>query len=124
MVARPEVAPPRSGLAPATALLAGAAVALTLGVYARVHSPALKPLFLAGFSGMLQMKTWFATAALLLVLVQVVSALWMWGRLPGAGAAPGWLGPVHRWSGSGALLPSPPAGAPLHLAPRPGGTPP
>src|SRR3954453_6063680 len=98
MVARPEVAPPRSGLALATALLAGAAVALTLGVYARGHSPALKPLFLAGFSGMLQMKTWFATAALVLVLVQVVSALWMWGRLPGAGAAPGGRGPLPRWT--------------------------
>ena len=104
MVARPEVAPPRSGFALATALLAGAAVALTVGIYARVHSPALKPLFLAGFSGMLQMKTWFATAALLLVVVQVVSALWMWGRLPGAGAAPAWLGPVHRWSGTVAFV--------------------
>ena len=39
-----------------------------------------------GFSGMLQMKTWLATAALLvLVVVQVLTALWMWGRLPGAG---------------------------------------
>jgi hypothetical protein len=104
MVARPQVAPPRSGPALAVALLAGAAVALTLGIYARVHSPALKPLFTAGFSGMLQMKTWFATAAVLLVLVQGASALWMWGRLPGAGAAPGWLSPVHRWSGTVAFV--------------------
>jgi hypothetical protein len=100
MVARPAVAPSRSRLALAIALLAGAAVALSLGIYARLHTPALKPLFLAGFSGMLQMKTWFATVALLLVLVQLVSALWMWGRLPGAGPAPGWLSPVHRWSGA------------------------
>jgi hypothetical protein len=104
MVARPDVAPPRSRLVLTAALLTGAAVALTIGTYARVHSPALRPLFLVGFSGMLQMKTWFATAALLLVVVQVVSALWMWGRLPGAGPAPGWLSPVHRWSGAAAFV--------------------
>ncbi|PZS32570.1 MAG: hypothetical protein DLM58_09560 [Pseudonocardiales bacterium] len=86
------------------ALLAGAAVAITLGVYAKVHDPALKPLFLLGFSGMLQMKSWLATAALVLVLAQVTSALWMWGRLPGAGDAPAWITPVHRWSGSIAFV--------------------
>jgi Family of unknown function (DUF6529) len=102
MAASPDVPrfPARTGPALAAVLLIGAAVALTLGLYARLHSPALKPLFLAGFSGMLQMKTWFATAALLLVLAQLVSALWIWGRLPGVGAPPGWLPGVHRWSGA------------------------
>ncbi|MFN2518761.1 MAG: DUF6529 family protein [Jatrophihabitantaceae bacterium] len=88
----------RFGLA--TALLLGTAVAIALGAYAKVHQPALRPLFLVGFSGMLQLKTWLATAALALVLAQLTSALWMWGRLPGAGAAPGWVPAVHRWSGS------------------------
>jgi hypothetical protein len=86
------------------AVLAGAAVAVTIGVYGKVHDPALKPLFLLGFSGMLQMKTWLATIVLACVLVQVTSALWMWGRLPGAGPAPAWLTPVHRWSGSVAFV--------------------
>src|SRR4051794_22466919 len=104
MVARPEVAPSRSRLALATALLAGAAVTLTIALYARLHSPALKPLFLAGFSGMLQMKTWFATAALLLALFQLASALWMWGRLPGTRTTPAWLPAAHRWSGSLAFV--------------------
>ena len=36
-------------------LLAGAGVAVALGVYAKVHSPAGRPLFTLGFSGMLQM---------------------------------------------------------------------
>ena len=90
----------RHALAAPAALLAGAAVAVSVGVYARVHDPALKPLYLFGFSGMLQMKTWFTTAALALVLVQVGSALWMWGRLPGAGRAPAWVAPLHRWSGA------------------------
>ncbi|MGI8870880.1 MAG: DUF6529 family protein [Mycobacteriales bacterium] len=39
-------------------LLVGAAVAVALGVYAKVHSPAGRPLFTCGFSGMLQMKAW------------------------------------------------------------------
>ena len=92
--------------APALALtlLAGAAVALTIGIYARVHDPALRPLFLVGFSGMLQLKAWLASLALLLVVVQVTTALWMWGRLPGAGRAPPWLPTAHRWSGSVAFL--------------------
>jgi hypothetical protein len=80
--------------------LVGAAVALSLGLYARLHAPARKPIFLLGFSGMLQMKAWVSTAALLFVLAQLVTALWMWGRLPGQPAAPGWLPSLHRWSGS------------------------
>jgi hypothetical protein len=94
----------RGRLAFGAALLLGAAVAVTIGVYAKVHDPALKPLFLAGFSGMLQMKTWLATVALVFVLVQLITALWMWGRLPGAGSAPEWITPAHRWSGSLAFV--------------------
>jgi hypothetical protein len=53
---------------------------------------------------MLQMKTWVATLVLLLVVVQLLSALWMWGRLPGGGAAPSWVVPVHRYSGAVAFV--------------------
>ena len=97
---------PARPAAPALAgvLLLGAAVAVGLGVYAKVHQPALRPLFLVGFSGMLQMKTWLATAVLLLVVAQVLTASWMWGRLPGAGAAPRWLAGVHRWTGTAAFV--------------------
>ena len=70
--------------------LAGAGVAVALGVYAKVHSPAGRPLFTLGFSGMLQMKAWLSTAAVALLVVQLVTALWMWGRLPGVRAAPPW----------------------------------
>ena len=105
MVVEPAtVAPPRSRPVLALALLAGSAVAVSIGIYAKVHTPAARPLFLLGFSGMLQLKAWLATLALALVVVQVVSALWMWGRLPGAGPAPSWLGNVHRWSGSVAFV--------------------
>ena len=100
MVATPVVRPPRSRPGFALVLLAGAGVAVVVGVYARVHHPAARPLFLLGFSGMLQLKAWLATAALVLVVVQVVTALWIWGRLPGAGRPPTWLPGAHRWSGS------------------------
>jgi hypothetical protein len=95
---------PRGRLALGGVLLLGCAVAVALGIYAHEHTPKPKPLFLAGFSGALQFKTWFATAALLFVLGQLLTALWMWGRLPGAGEAPRWVSPVHRWSGAIAFV--------------------
>jgi hypothetical protein len=104
MAARPITSAPRSGNAVALALLAGTAVALAIGVYAKVHPPAGRPLFLVGFSGMLQLKAWLTSVALLLVLVQLTTALWIWRRLPGAGPAPPWTPTVHRWSGSLAFV--------------------
>jgi hypothetical protein len=92
------------GSALATALLVGAGVAVALGVYGKAHTPAGRPIFLLGFSGMLQMKAWLSTIAVALLLVQLVTALWMWGRLPGAGAAPSWATPLHRWSGTVAFI--------------------
>jgi hypothetical protein len=86
------------------ALLLGAGVSVALGVYGKAHDPSSRPLFTLGFSGMLQMKAWLATIALLLVLVQLATAAWMWGRLPGAGSAPDWVAPVHRWTGTTAFV--------------------
>jgi Family of unknown function (DUF6529) len=98
----------RAGLG--AALLTGAGVAVVVGVYAGLHEPAGRPLVTFGFSGMLQMKAWLTTAAALLLLVQLATALGMWGRLPGRAPAPGWVGPVHRWSGVTAfVLTLPPA---------------
>ena len=101
MVTKVDVAS-RNGLA--AVVLVGATVAVATGVYASVHEPAGRPLFLLGFSGMLQMKTWLTTAAMLLLVVQLVTALWMWGRLPGAGPAPSWAPVLHRWAGSTAFV--------------------
>jgi hypothetical protein len=39
----------------AAVLLVGVAVGLAIAIYADAHTPALRPLFLLGFSGMLQM---------------------------------------------------------------------
>lgn len=85
-------------------LLSGGLVAVAVGVYAKAHSPAGRPLFTLGFSGMLQMKAWLTTAVAALILVQLVTALWMWGRLPGARTAPAFVAPVHRWSGTSAFV--------------------
>jgi hypothetical protein len=92
------------GAALAVALLAGAAVAVSLGVYAQAHTPAGRPLFTLGFSGTLPMKAWLTTIAAALLIVQLLTALWMWGRLPGAGAAPPWAAILHRWSGATAFI--------------------
>jgi hypothetical protein len=82
-------------------LLLGVAVAVVLGVYARVHHASGRPLFTLGFSGVLQMKAWLTSAAALLLFVQLGSALWMWGRLPlTKRTAPPWVTPLHRYSGA------------------------
>jgi len=101
--AAPERASSR-GAAGALLLGAGLAVALALGVYAKAHTPAARPIFTLWFSGMLRLKAWLTTAAAVLVLVQLATALWMWGRLPAAGAARRWVPTVHRYSGAAAFV--------------------
>lgn len=83
--------------------LVGAAVALTLGIYGSVHTPASNLSINLGFTNTITMKVWLATIALGFAVVQVLSALWMYGRLP-LGAAPTWLGGVHRISGRLAFI--------------------
>jgi hypothetical protein len=85
-------------------LLLGAGVAVSLGTYGRVHDPALRPLFDLGFSSMLPMKAWLTTGATALLAVQLVTALWMWRRLPRAGRPPPWVAGLHRWSGTAAFV--------------------
>jgi len=87
----------RGGLT--VAILAGAVVAVSLGVYAKVHHPAGKPVFTLGFSGVLQMKAWLATIVLVLALVQLLTALAMWGKLGVHVSGPA-ISVVHRWSGA------------------------
>ncbi len=88
----------------AALILLGAAVAAALGVYARVHMASGRAAFTLGFSGVLQMKVWLTCGVLLLALAQLTSALWMWGRLPGAGPAPRWIPLAHRWTGTAAFV--------------------
>ncbi len=85
-------------------VLVGGAVALSLGVYGRLHEPTLYALNLPGFTSAIYVKVWLTSLAFLLALVQFVSALAMWGKLPGVAHAPNWVGTLHRWSGRGAFL--------------------
>ncbi|GIJ51021.1 hypothetical protein Val02_79070 [Virgisporangium aliadipatigenens] len=81
----------------------GAAVALTLGVYGKLHGPTGVGVSLAGFSSGFAAKSWLATGAVVLALVQLASALVMYGKVPGV-RAPSWTGGLHRWSGRIAFL--------------------
>ena len=93
-----------SSLPLAMAALAGGAVAVALGTYGRVHDPTFRPIEDFGFPSVLDMKAWFATFAATLMLVQIVSALWMYGKLPVRRSAPRHTAVVHRWSGTVAFL--------------------
>jgi hypothetical protein len=95
---------PSPGLRFAAILLVGACVAVALGVYSRTHTPAGRPLFMLGFSGMLQMKAWLSTLVFALIVVQLATALWMWGKVRIGGRVPSWATPVHRWSGTTAFV--------------------
>ncbi len=93
---------PRWGLAAITAL--GIVVAAVLAAYSRVHPGNGAAILTFGFRTLLSMKTWLTTAALVFLVVQVISAAAMWGKLPGVTGSPAWASPVHRWSGVVAFL--------------------
>ena len=98
------VAPRASAVKVAVAFLIGAAVAVGLGVYGRVHDPTGRAIFTLFFSGMLNLKVWFATAAFTCALFQLLTALRMYGKLRVPRVAPSWLGDAHRLSGTLAFL--------------------
>jgi hypothetical protein len=90
---------------PLVAFACGAAVAVLLGVNDRRH-PGSVGLVKLGFSSVIQMKTWLALVVGVLLLVQVLGGLWMYGRL--GRPAPSWVGPAHRSMGVLAVLVSVP----------------
>jgi hypothetical protein len=82
----------------------GAAVSIALGVYGHEHDPSNRDIFRLGFSGMPNMKIWLGTLAVVLGLVQLATALWMWGKLPLVKGRPSFVAPLHRWSGTAAFV--------------------
>src|ERR1700692_4467552 len=109
MTAHPGTSPlPPTRAASSTAKLVvpcviGGLVALTLGLYGRLHSATGIAVNIAGFSSPGYVKSWLATGATVLAIVQVVSALVMYGKIPRV-TAPSWIGGLHRWSGRIAFL--------------------
>jgi uncharacterized protein DUF6529 len=85
------------------AFLVGAAVAVALGVYGRVHDPTGETVAVGFFKDQITAKVWLATLAVLAVLIQITSALRMYGKV-GSGPAPPWLGDLHRLSGTLAFI--------------------
>ncbi len=86
------------------AVLSGGLVALSLGIYGQVHSPTGQGIAAFGFPAVLPMKAWFATAAFVLGVLQIASALLLWGKVPWSAPAPGSVATVHRWLGTTAFL--------------------
>jgi hypothetical protein len=81
----------------------GGLVALTLGIYGRLHGPTGIALNIAGFSSPGYVKSWLATVATVFAIVQVASALVMYGKVPRV-RAPSWIGQLHSWSGRIAFI--------------------
>jgi uncharacterized protein DUF6529 len=89
------------------AVVLGVGISVGLGVYGRFHHPTGVAINLAGFSSGLSVKAWLASVAFALAVVQLLSALRMYGRL-GRDATGQVASTVHRWSGRLAVLVSVP----------------
>jgi Family of unknown function (DUF6529) len=87
---------------PLTAFAAGAVVAVLVGVFGRIHEPTLAGTTTLGYQTVLEMKTAVALVIAPLVVLQLVGALWMYGKL--GVRAPSWVGPAHRATGAVALV--------------------
>jgi Family of unknown function (DUF6529) len=83
--------------------LVGCLVALTLGIYGRLHSPTGVAVDIVGFSSPAAVKAWLASAAVVFALVQLGSSLVMYGKVPRI-SAPSWISGLHRWSGRIAFI--------------------
>lgn len=81
----------------------GVGVAVLLGVYGSVHVPTGQAVNIGGFSSGLYAKAWLTTIAFVLALVQITTALIMFGKIKVANP-PTWIGSLHRWSGRVAVL--------------------
>lgn len=80
----------------------GALVAVSLGVYGRVHQPSGHGIVIGPFSSIYGMKIWLTTVVAALAIWQLFTALWMYGRLPRA--APHWVARTHRATGWATFL--------------------
>jgi Family of unknown function (DUF6529) len=97
--------PPRAGrLKVLLPLLAGAAVSVALGVYGSVHDPAGKGAIDLAFIRTVVLKVYLASAAALIGLFQLASALRLYGKISIPRVMPPWLPMLHRITGTIAFV--------------------
>lgn len=114
---QPEFGPPGLGSRASNfgpvmiALAIGSLVSVAIGAYGGLHNPTGQAFNLAGFSSGLHAKVWLTSVVFVLAVVQVISALAMWGRLPGTGGGGKASSILHRWSGRLAVAVSLPVAA-------------
>jgi hypothetical protein len=85
----------------AAVLVFGAAVGVAVYLVGRTVTPDYTAgLFGRHLTDAVRLKAQLATVLLALAAIQLVLALWIYGRLPGAGAAPRRVGWVHRAFGT------------------------
>jgi hypothetical protein len=87
---------------PLTAFAVGAVVALLVGVFGKVHDPSIDGTTTLGFDTVIDMKVVVSTIIGVLAVLQVIGALWIYGKL--GIKAPSWLGTAHRISGALAVV--------------------
>jgi Family of unknown function (DUF6529) len=92
-------------------LAVGSLVAVAIGVYGKTHTPTNEAFSLAGFSSGLHAKAWLGSIAFAFAIIQVLSAMAMWGKLPGSRGGGRVAGVLHKWSGRIAVVVSLPVAA-------------
>jgi hypothetical protein len=86
------------------ALVAGGAVSVALGVYGRVHDPTHENPYTLFFTDTIHLKVWFASAIVVLAVVQVLLGARLFGKIHVPRRAPAWLGDAHRLTGTVAFV--------------------
>ena len=97
-----DASAPKSIAVPLTAFAAGGVLAVLVGVFGKVHEPTIEGTTTLGFDTVIDMKVVLSVVIGVLVVLQLLGALWMYGRL--GAPAPSWVGPAHRTAGATALV--------------------
>ena len=97
-----DITAQKSMAIPLTAFAGGAVVALLVGIFGKLHDPSLDGTTTLGFDTVIGMKVVVSTVIGALAVLQVIGALWIYGKL--GIRAPSWLGTAHRATGATALV--------------------
>ena len=81
-------------------VVAGAGVAVILGVYGSVHDPNVTQPYTLFFTTTFNLKIWFATVAMFFGVVQILTALRIYGKINVPKNQPSWYGNLHRLTGA------------------------